>query len=84
MVFPCNPPRNAEQDQEKQKREQKRRWGDWEQRTVASGLILLYQSNGPEFFMNEIVAPSITLFSIVPRDGSPKRVDDKAYHHPYY
>ena len=47
--------------------------GNWEQRTAAAGLILLYQSNGPEFFMNEIVASSITLFSIVPRDGSPNK-----------
>ena len=33
----------------------------------------LDQSNRPEFFRNEIVASSITLFSIVPKDGFPNK-----------
>ena len=41
--------------------------------TAAANMTLLYQyqSNRPEFLRNEIVASSITLFSIVPKDGFP-------------
>ena len=40
---------------------------------AAANMPLLYQSNRPEFLRNEIVASSITLFSIVPKDGSPNK-----------
>ena len=46
-------------------------------RKTALPTRMLYQSNRPEFFMNEIVAFSMTLLSMVPKMDLQTRVNEK-------